>query len=303
VSTLSESRIGGATLVVALDRALGHVMRPLANLLPRRLRRVAEKMERQRSRPLGQIAALGFLAATILYGLVVGGQIGRVGDWMLVVIGFGVEDVKITGDKETSDIAVLEKLDLAGSLIFFDVADAQKKLGELPWVERAVVRKFYPSTLAIEITERMPFALWQHGGEVLVMDKNGVGIVPLDESRFAKLPFMVGSGANDTAKPFLADLLSQPQIAGQMHDAVLVANRRWDLHLDNGVTVKLPEKGVKQALAQLVKLDTESKLLDRDVVVIDLRLPDRVTVRLPEGRSLEDVTSEGGTAKQGKTRT
>jgi len=54
---------------------------------------------------------------------------------------------------------------------------------------------------------------------------------------------------------------------------------------------------------QLVKLDTESKLLDRDVVVIDLRLPDRVTVRLPEGRSLEDVTSEGGIAKQGKTRT
>jgi cell division protein FtsQ len=303
VPTLSESRIGGATFVVTLDRALGHVMRPLANLMPRRLRRVAEKMERQRSRPIGQIAALGFLAATILYGLVVGGQIGRVGDWMLVVIGFGIEDVKITGDKETSDIAVLEQLDLAGSLIFFNVADAQKKLGTLPWVEHVTVRKFYPSTLAIEIAERKPFALWQHDGEVLVMDKNGVGIVPLDDSRFAKLPFMVGGGANETAKPFLADLLTQPDIASQMHDAVLVANRRWDLHLDNGVTVKLPEKGVKQALAQLVKLNTESRLIDRDVVVIDLRLPDRVTVRLPEGRSLEDVTSEGSTAKQGKTRT
>jgi cell division protein FtsQ len=278
-------------------------MRPLANLVPRRLRRVAEKIERQHRRPIGQIAALGFLALTILYGLVVGGQIGRVGDWMLVVIGFGIHDVKITGDKETSDIGVLEKLDLAGSLIFFDVADAQRKLGALPWVERATVRKFYPSTLAIEITERKAFALWQHDGEVLVMDRNGVGIVPLDDSRFAKLPFMVGGGANETAKPFLADLLTQPEIAGQMHDAVLVANRRWDLHLDNGVTVKLPEKGVREALAQLVKLNAESRLLDRDVVVIDLRLPDRVTVRLPEGRTLEDVTSEGAPAKQGKTRT
>ena len=92
----------------------------------------------------------------------------------------------------------------------------------LPWVERATVRKFYPSTLAIEITERKPFALWQHDGEVLVMDRNGVGIVPLDDLRFAKLPFMVGGGANETAKPFLADLLTQPDIAGQMHDAVLV---------------------------------------------------------------------------------
>ena len=87
-----------------------------------------------------------------------------------------------------------------------------------------------------------------------------------------------------------------------VHDAVLVADRRWDLHLENGVTIKLPEKGVKEALAQLVKLNAESRLLDRDVVVVDLRLPDRITVRLPEGRTLEDVTSEIG-AKPRKTRT
>ena len=300
---MTEARIAGATLIVVLDRALGSVMRPLANLLPRRLRRAAEKIERQRTRPIGQIAALGFLAITVLYGLVVGGQIGRHGDWMLVAIGFGIEDVRITGQSETSEIAVLEQLDLAGSLIWFDVADAQKKLGKLPWVERVTVRKFYPGTLAIEITERKPFALWQRNGEVLVMDKHGVGIVPLDESRFAKLPFMVGGGTNETAQPFLADLLTQPDIAAEMHDAVLVAGRRWDLHLDNGVTVKLPEKGVKEALAQLVKLNSDSRLLARDVVVIDLRLPDRITVRLPEGRSLEEVTSEGGNPKQGKTRT
>jgi cell division protein FtsQ len=303
VPAMSETRIGGAPFVVTLDRALGRLMRPLANLLPRRLRRAAEKIERQRTRPIGQIAAFGFLAATVLYGLVVGGQIGRLGDWMLVAIGFGIEDVKITGQQETSEIAILEQLDIAGSLISFDVTDAQKKLAELPWIERVTVRKFYPGTLAIEITERKPFALWQRDGEVLVIDRSGTGIVPLDDSRFAKLPFMVGGGANETAQPFVADLLTQPEIAAEMHDAVLVAGRRWDLHLDNGVTVKLPEKGVKQALAQLVKLNSDSQLLARDVVVIDLRLPDRVTVRLPEGRSLEDVTSEGGGAKEGKTRT
>jgi cell division protein FtsQ len=87
-----------------------------------------------------------------------------------------------------------------------------------------------------------------------------------------------------------------------MRAAVLVAERRWDLHLENGVTVKLPEKNVRQALATLVKLDAEQQLLARDVVVIDLRLPDRVTVRLPEGRSLEDVTSESGVASKEKAR-
>lgn len=300
---LTEANIAGATLIAALDRALGRLLRPLVSLLPSRLRRVAEKMERGRRRPVGQIAALGFLSVTVLYALVVGGQIGRLGDWTLVTIGFGIEDVKITGEREISDIAVLEKLDIGGSLILFDVDDAQKKLSTLPWVERVTVRKFYPSTLAIEITERKPYALWQRDGEVLIIDRSGAPIVPLEDSRFAKLPFMVGGGANETAQPFLADLLTQPGIAAQMHDAVLVAGRRWDLHLDNGVTVKLPEKGVRQALAQLVKLNGESRLLDRDVVVIDLRLPDRITVRLPEGRSLDDVISEGGHPKQGKTRT
>jgi len=278
-------------------------MRPLAELLPRRLRRAAEKIERQRARPLGQIAAAGFLFVTVVYALFVGGQIGRVGDQLLVAVGFGIEDVRIDGGKETSEIAILEQLDIGSSLIAFDVIDAQKRLGALPWVESASVRKFYPSTLAIEIVERKPFALWQHDGSVFVIDRSGREIVLLDESRFAKLPFMVGGGANQTAQSFLADLFTQPDIAIGMRAAVLVGGRRWDLHLDNAVTVKLPEKGAREALAQLVKLDAERQLLARDVVVIDLRLPDRVTVRLPEGRTLEDVTSEGGDSNKGKART
>ncbi|MGH6926285.1 MAG: cell division protein FtsQ/DivIB [Propylenella sp.] len=296
--TLKRVRMEGADLLAALDHALGRLLRPLANLLPRRLRRAAERIERERRRPMGQIAAAGFLAVTILYALVVGGQIGRVSDAFLVFVGFGIHDVKITGSREASEIDVLTRLEIAGSLIAFDVETAQERLASLPWVSKAVVRKFYPSTLAVEITERKPFALWQRDGKVFVIDKAGVEIVPLDESRFAKLPFMVGGGANSTAPDFLADLFTQPDIAMRMRAAVLVAGRRWDLHLEEGVTVKLPEKDIRRALAQLVKLDAEHGLLSRDVTVVDLRLPDRVTVRLPEGRSLEDVTSDGGAAAQ-----
>jgi len=74
-----------------------------------------------------------------------------------------------------------------------------------------------------------------------------------------------------------------------MRAAVLVSDRRWDLHLENGVTVKLPERRPAQALSQLVRLDQRHALLSRDVNVIDMRLTDRLTVRLPEGRTLEEV--------------
>jgi cell division protein FtsQ len=302
VPSVRHARLWGPTLLDVLDHGLGRLLRPLADLLPRRLRRAAEKIERQRRRPFGQIAAIGFLVVTLVYALSVGGQIGRLVDALLVAAGFGIDDVRISGEKETSEITVLEKLEITGSLISFDAGDAQERLSALPWVERAVVRKFYPSTLSVEITERKPFALWQRDGNIVVIDRGGTAIVPLEEGRFAKLPLMVGGGANQTAPDLLADLLAEPEIVAQMRAAVLVAGRRWDLHLDHGVTVKLPEKDVRRALATLVRLDAEERLLARDVVVIDMRLPDRVTVRLPEGRSLDDITSDGESA-EGKTRT
>jgi cell division protein FtsQ len=115
---------------------------------------------------------------------------------------------------------------------------------------------------------------------------------------------MVGEGANKLVGDLLQAVSSEPEIAAQMRAAVLVAGRRWDLHLEDGVTVKLPERNIRAALAQLVRLNADRQLLKRDVIVVDLRLPDRVTVRLPEGRSLEDVTSDGADdATGGKART
>jgi cell division protein FtsQ len=300
VPTLREARLGASALVAALDHVLGVMLRPLACLLPRRLRRAAEKIEKRKAWPVGQVAAAGFLFATMLYALAVGGQIGRLGDALLVLAGLGIEDVRINGNHEASELTVLERLELAGSLVGFDVEQAQQRLAALPWVESAVVRKFYPGTLSVEIVERTPYALWQRDGEVFVIDRTGAEIAPLEEARFAKLPFLVGGGANQTAGGLLAELEAEPEIAAQMRAAVLVGGRRWDLHLENGVTVKLPEEGAGEALTQLVKLDREQRLLARDVVVIDLRLPDRVTVRLPEGRTLEEVT-EGGAGGEART--
>ena len=154
--TLREARLNASALVAALDHALGLLLRPLACLVPRRLRRAAEKLERQKARPLGQIAAAGFLFATMLYALVIGGQIGRLGDSLLVLAGLGIEDVRIDGNRETSELTILERLELVGSLVSFDVGEAQKRVAALPWVETAIVRKFYPGTLSVAIVERTP---------------------------------------------------------------------------------------------------------------------------------------------------
>ena len=64
--------------------------------------------------------------------------------------------------------------------------------------------------------------------------------------------------------------------------SIFVAERRWNLRLKNGIDVRLPESDTDRALATLLSLDRERKLLSRDVVAIDLRLPGGVTLRLSD---------------------
>jgi cell division protein FtsQ len=80
-----------------------------------------------------------------------------------------------------------------------------------------------------------------------------------------------------------------------------VAERRWNLRLKNGVDVRLPETNVAPALDRLVALDREKKLLSRDIVAVDLRLPDRVSVRLSDAaaQAREDALKDTKKKKGG----
>ena len=61
-----------------------------------------------------------------------------------------------------------------------------------------------------------------------------------------------------------------------------MAERRWNVVLANVIEVRLPEADAEQALDTVVQLDRDNKLLSRDIAMIDLRLSDRVTVRLSD---------------------
>ena len=132
------------------------------------------------------------------------------------------------------------------------------------------------------ITERQAFALWQKDGRVSVIAADGTVLEPFVENRYLGLPLVVGRGAQRQAKDFLAIVDRYPDIRSAMRASVLVAERRWNLRLNNGIDVRLPEANVEQALDRLVALDRDKKLLSRDIVAVDLRLPDRVTVRLSD---------------------
>jgi cell division protein FtsQ len=196
--------------------------------------------------------------------------------------GFAIEDVKVVGNNETSDIDILGQLELDGetSLVGMSAEGARQAIAKLPWVESAEVRKVYPGTLLVSLEERKAFAVWQNGQELSLIDSAGDTIVPFRPGRYNALPLVVGEGAEKRVKGFVDEVAAYPALAGKVRAYIRVADRRWDILLENGVRIMLPEDEPMKALAEVERLDSEKHLLSRDIAAVDMRLDDRVTVQL-----------------------
>lgn len=257
-------------------------------VLPRSLRRPVRLLARLTSgdieppRFMASIGTAAFLALTGIYGAYVGGHFPAVVQVVTAHSGFAVDEVKITGHRETSEIDVLDRLELDGwtSLIGFDADAARARVAELPWVQSASVRKIYPDTLEVHLEERKPFAIWQHGRELTIVEASGATIAPLSGGRHVTLPLIIGFGAPDHAQAFIGKVRGYPELASRVKGYIRVAERRWDIRLENGITVKLPEIGEDQAITDLLAMDRDSGLLSRDIAAVDMRLSDRMFVQL-----------------------
>jgi cell division protein FtsQ len=261
----------------ALGRLLERVVLPLAVLLPGRKASLA--------------ICLALFGAAAAHLLARGGYVDALAaqwrdtrDVIANAGGFRIAAVAISGNRQVTREEILAIAGVTGrtSLPFLDVEQARQRLRANPWIADATVLKLYPDRLQIVVTERQPFALWQVDGRVFLIAEDGTVLEPYVARRFVELPFVVGRGAQRQVKEIVALLDRQPALRQEVRAAVLVAERRWNLHLKNGLVVLLPEEEVAPALERLLALDRDKQLLSRDLAVIDLRLPDRVTVRLSD---------------------
>lgn len=240
----------------------------------------------------GIAATLLIIAASIGYGAVKGGHVAEMTkafndarDMAGNAAGFRIASIAFSGNKHLNRDEILARAGVTGtsSLLFFDVADARIKLMADPRIADATLLKLYPDRLQITITERKPFALWQMSGRVSVIADDGSVLENYVSQPFVDLPLLVGKGAEARAKEFLQILARYPDLRDNVRASVLIAERRWNLRLKNGLDVKLPEGDVVPALEKLTALDRTYQITNRDITAIDLRAQDRVTVRLSDG--------------------
>jgi cell division protein FtsQ len=179
-------------------------------------------------------------------------------------------------------ILAIAGIDADKSLPFFDAAQARARLEADPLIKQASVRKLYPDRIVIDIVERTPYAVWQKDGDVRAIAADGAPIDEVSDGRYADLPFVVGEGANARVGEFVALLDAMQELKPRVEAGVLIDQRRWNLRLKSDVDVKLPEADPEAAVAELLTLQRQSRILEKDVLALDFRIPGRVFVRLSE---------------------
>jgi cell division protein FtsQ len=209
-----------------------------------------------------------------------GGALG-----VTATMGLAVGEIDVEGRARTDAGAILRAVGATRGTPMLAVSpvEARRRLEALPWVRVASVERLFPSTLFVRITEREPLALWQRGGKLALIDRDGVVITDQNLERFPGLVVLVGEDAPRHAAALVEMLQTEPLLASRVAAAVRLGSRRWNLRLDNGIDIQLPEKNPQEAWAQLAKVERQSGVLAKNVEAVDMRLSDRLVVRtVPE---------------------
>ena len=164
-----------------------------------------------------------------------------------------------------------------------DTGAIRQRLLQFGWVKDARILRRLPDTLVIDIVERKPAALWQNQGQLALIDSEGVVLdhVPID--RMPDLPLLIGPGANAQEQELASLLADVPTLKPQLASATWVGGRRWDLNMQSGETIALPEgyDAARTALVKFAHADKQTGLLGHGLLRFDLRVPGKMIVRLP----------------------
>ena len=223
------------------------------------------------------LAAGAYAGVPAMVGTAMGEAAGRAG--------FRLDEVQAPGLKRmdfmTVNAIVLEQQSRALPLI--DLDRIRERLLAYGWVKDAAVSRRYPNKILVRITERVPAAVWQHQGELTLIDAEGVLLDPVERDAIPDLPLVIGPGADKQEPMYQKLLAAAPALKPRVAAATWVGNRRWDLRFDSGETLKLPEEGAEAALLDFAKRDGANPLLGRGWLSFDMRDPAKMVVRKPHG--------------------
>jgi cell division protein FtsQ len=244
--------------------------------------------------------AVVLVGVSVAHSAQTGGTVAQLQHRFGQAIDLRVQKIDIIGQSNTPEPLLKSALgvNVGDPILGFSVEGARQRIESLSWVQYVAVERLLPGTIRVDITERSPYAIWQNQGKFQLIDRAGDVVTNEDVAAFTDLPLVVGQGAPAHALEILTLVAAQPDIKSRVAAIVRVGERRWNLQLKNSVTVMLPEGHDREALQRLADLQAKQQLLDRPLVFIDMRLPDRLAVR-PRPADAKPADGKPADAKPG----
>lgn len=275
---------------------LGKASRDREGILARSWARVAGSGLHRR--PIWLLTGI-LIVGSFVAAIIAGGYVPRAfrlmgedADALVADAGFGISSVHLAGNVRTQPSQILAALGFEpGQSIFgADIQGARQKLLALDWVADAQVRRQYPDSITVSLVEKLPFALWQTPSGLFVVERSGRVITRAEAAEFPRLPFFLGDGAPPSGAELVDAIAQHRAVVARVKAMERVSNRRWNLLLDDGVIVELPETGWAKQLDELEHLIVDKAVLERDIKEIDLRSPDNMFFELKNGDKQQQTT-------------
>ena len=185
------------------------------------------------------------------------------------------------GDEVAADIREILPVEFPVSSFDLDLEQVRATIAGLDPVREVSVRIRPGGVLEVHVTERLPVAVWRSYDQITLIDETGAHVAEI-ETRLERpdLPLIAGEGAERHVAEALRLHAAAAPLGEELRGLVRMGERRWDVVLDRGRRILLPEHGAEQALERVLALDAAQDLLDRDVVRVDMRMGQRPTVQM-----------------------
>ena len=208
-------------------------------------------------------------------------------------IGFVVNEVVVEGNVLTSTKEINKALGNLKNrpIATIDIQDLHDRLLRLPWVKHVTVQRMLPDTISIVLTEKKPIALYQDKKDYFPLDEEGKIVPTTLKGLDPHLIVVVGKNAPEKTPQLLALLDRFTIVRPYILAARYRRDQRWDLYLSASgkgqILVQLPIQQEEQALQRLQQAQENEQILDRNVSEIDLRLSDRIRVKMANDSPLK----------------
>lgn len=192
--------------------------------------------------------------------------------------GMQLENVVISGRNNLTESEIIEALnvDVGSPILDIDLHKVKRKLESNSWVKNVLIQRKLPSTINVALVEKRPLAIWQSKGKLVVIDQDGDVIQNVKPEDFTSLIHVIGEDANLFAQDLIIKTATHPELASKIQNAVRYGGRRWNLNLEDGISVQMPQYHFANAYERLKDLYEEKRIFNNKIVNIDLRDPKKI---------------------------